>query len=97
MGESATSHLINPHNIDYIEFKLKDGSYLFSKGGGHDLIEYQAIVGIINDVISTKSFYSLDDRVVVEYDGSDLFMKVCSGMAKNNEKIFCSPETIIYL
>ncbi len=92
MGDSVSRYLTNPRRIDYLEVKLKEGSYLFSKNGGHDLIEYQAIVQRIDKLISTKSFHSIDDGVIVELDGDDLSMKLCSDFA--NEKI-CSPETKI--
>ena len=91
--DSAARHLTNPQKIQYLEIKLSDGSYLFSKNGAHDLVEYQSIVTRVNDMISTKSFHAIDDIVVVEYDGNGLSVKVCSDQ---NYKI-CSPLTEMVL
>lgn len=87
--DSAARHLTNPQKIHYLEIKLSDGSYLFSKNGAHDLVEYQSIVTKINDMISTKSFHTIDDKIVVEYNGNSLSMKVCSDPTYK----ICSPIT----
>jgi hypothetical protein len=97
--ESAARHLINPKLIDYFELKLKEGSYLFSKNGGHDLIRYRSILDHIDEKIVSNSFYSKDDTVLLEYDGNgnDLSMKLCSesssSSSSTNMENTCSTET----
>ncbi len=88
--ESASRYLLNPEDIHYLELKLKNGSYLFSKNGGHDLVRYQAIGERMNDLMNIHSFHSIDDVVVIEYNGNNLSMKLCSD--ETNSKI-CTPET----
>ena len=48
--------------------------------------------------MNTKSFHSVDDVVIVEHDGNDLVMKLCSSGGSSsdwtNEKI-CSSESKI--
>lgn len=91
---SAKHYLLNPKKIDYLKLKLADGSYLFSKNGGHELLQYQAIVEKVNDVITSKSFHSLDDVVVIEYIDNHFSMKICSD--DTNSKI-CSQQTDFFL
>ena len=91
MDESAIQHFVNPNNIDYFEFKLLEGSYLFSKKGGHDLKKYSSLLDQIDKKIISNSFYNENDTVYLDYDGTKgLSMKLCSVWTQD-EKI-CSTQ-----
>ncbi len=94
--ESAARYFINPKKIDYFEFKLAEGSYLFSKNGANFMMdEIRTILDQIDARIDSKSFsfYSQDDTILLEYDNNDktaLSMKLCSEYRKNES--LCSSK-----
>lgn len=91
MHSSASQYFINPALINYFELPVSGGSYLFSKNGGHDLIQYRALLDQIDEKIVSKSFYSENDTVLLEYDnGIGLTMKLCSHWTK--EEQICSTQ-----
>mmetsp|Transcript_5201 Transcript_5201/g.7682 ORF Transcript_5201/g.7682 Transcript_5201/m.7682 type:complete len:717 (+) Transcript_5201:134-2284(+) len=96
--ESAARFFINPKSIEYFEFKLTEGSYLFSKNGANDMMDrVRNILDRIDEKIVASSFYSQDDIVLLEYDENrkDLLMKLCSQYGDNEN--LCSQEMRLVL